>query len=140
MTPIHDYLLVEEAIPDTKLDGTNLTIKYDDSERFMYVKVIEVSSDIQEEILKMYSGITNDFSYADINRKLNHFAVGNILIINRVAKTPYKDGKYFISIKDVIAVEEFALGDTFERKPGILAVNPEQLKDLKDKEEILLRG
>lgn len=104
MEPVQDYLLVEEIIKDSVIEGTNLKTKYDDTERFMYVKVIKTSRDIIAEVSKLYKLPPN----VKVQELARPYQVGNILIINRVAKTPYKDGQYFISIKDVIAVEEYA--------------------------------
>lgn len=105
MEPVQDYLLVSEVIRDDKLEGSNLKIKYDDTERFMYVKVEKVSRDIVPEVAKLYNLPSHRVDIFDFTKP---YQEGNILIINRVAKTPYKDGQYFISIKDVIAVEEYA--------------------------------
>lgn len=105
MEPVQDYLLVEEVIKDNVIEGTNLKTKYDDTERFMYVKVIKTSRDIIPEVSKLLH-LTQNIRITDF---IKPYQEGNILIINRVAKTPYKDGQYFISIKDVIAVEEYAV-------------------------------
>lgn len=103
MKPIHDYLLVKELMFDDKIEGTNLSIKYDDSERFMYVEIVDVSKDIVPELSKYYPML----SAPDVRLMVSQVYVpGNKLIINRVAKTPYKDGTYFISFKDIIAFEE----------------------------------
>lgn len=101
MQPLHDYILVKEVIPDTSIKGTSLKIKYDDSERFMFVEVIKPSRDLAAELAKYYPVMSRQ----DITFKVRDFKEGNVLIINRVAKTPYKDGMYFISFKDVIAIE-----------------------------------
>lgn len=98
---LYDYLLVEEVFPNTTLEGTTLKRKYDDSERFMFVKVIQTSEMLQHELLKTYKTLDAESVTELINR---YFKEGSILIINRVAKTPYTDGTYFVSIKDVIGV------------------------------------
>lgn len=105
MEPIQDYLLVEEIIKTESISGTGLKTKYDDTERFMYVKVLKASKYLPLEISKMYN-LESPMSIP--MEVINDFAPGNTLIINRVAKTPYKDGQYFISIKDVVAVESYA--------------------------------
>ena len=98
---LFDYLLVEEVVPNDKLGDTGITLKYDDTERFMYVKIIQASPELYLEINKMYPAL----STAACNEFVNgYFEPGKVLLINRVAKTPYKEGTYFISIKDVIGV------------------------------------
>lgn len=99
MKLLHDYILVSEVINHDKIAGTDLTIKYDDSERFMIVEIIKVSPMILEEYLKQYPDLQNE----SLELVSSVYEVGNKLVINRVAKTPYKDGQYFISCKDVIA-------------------------------------
>lgn len=106
MRLLHDYILVKEVIADEKIEGTNLSVKYDDTERFMRVEVLQTSEFLTMEYLKYY-GIPKDGNEYDRQEKVieEFYKPGNVLIINRVAKTPYKDGMYFISFKDVIAVE-----------------------------------
>lgn len=102
MKLLHDYILVKEVIQNDTLEGTTLKTKYDDTERFMVVEIVEVSPCLPAEYAKYYPGI----GHADIRKIIsNTYQKGNKLIINRVAKTPYKDGLYFISFKDVIALE-----------------------------------
>jgi hypothetical protein len=100
MKLLHDYLLVKEVIEDTKLEGTSLNIKYDDSERFMNVEIVETSCLLSAEYHKYYP----DISLIEIRNLLRLLRPGTRLVINRVAKTPYKDGLYFISFKDIIAI------------------------------------
>lgn len=102
MKLLHDYILVKEVIQNDTLEGTTLKTKYDDTERFMVVEIIEVSPCLPAEYAKYYPGL----GHSDIRTIIsNTYQIGNKLIINRVAKTPYKDGLYFISFKDVIALE-----------------------------------
>ena len=102
MKLLHDYILVKEVIQNDTLEGTTLKTKYDDTERFMVVEIVEVSPCLPAEYAKYYPGI----GHHDIRTIIsNTYQIGNKLIINRVAKTPYKDGLYFISFKDVIALE-----------------------------------
>lgn len=103
MKLLHDYILVEEYKVENKLGDTGLTIKYDDSERFMFVRVLDVSPMLKSCYLKDYPTLTPTEANTIVSTS---YTKGNILIINRVAKTPYKDGQYFISYKDVIAVEQ----------------------------------
>lgn len=103
---IYDYLLVKEVIPEDTIGDTGLKTKYDDSERFMYVEVVQASEMLADSILKEYPNMSE--TYVQEVLVDGCFRPGNILIINRVAKTPYKDGLYFISIKDVIGVEKLA--------------------------------
>lgn len=103
MRVLHDYLLVKEIIEDNKLEGTNLTRAYDDTERFMTVEIIERSVELEAEYAKYYPMLSFQDSKMLVNSFYKH---GTRLIINRVAKTPYKDGLFFISFKDIIAIEE----------------------------------
>lgn len=100
---MHDYLLVKEIIEDTKIEGTNLNIKYDDSERFMTVEVVDKSYLLAAEYKKYYNSVPS----IEAHSIANLYKPGTQLIINRVAKTPYKDGLYFISFKDVIAITNY---------------------------------
>lgn len=103
MQVLHDYLLVKEVMEDSNIEGTNLKIKYDDTERFMVVEIVEASTTLDMEYTKYYPQISSQ----DANILVKTiYQKGTRLIINRVAKTPYKDGLYFISFKDIIAVEE----------------------------------
>lgn len=103
MKLIHDYLLVKEVIPNETLGNSGLKVKYDDSERFMTVEIIEMSPMLRDCYRKEYPS-ANDEQLMSLLDEV--YQVGNHLIINRVAKTPYKDGTYFISYKDVIGVEQ----------------------------------
>lgn len=102
MQLLHDYILVKEIVNNQELGNSGLKMKYDDSERFMTVEILDVSP----MLLDCYR---RDFPSADDTAlKLivsSAYAKGNHLIINRVAKTPYKEGTYFISYKDVIGVD-----------------------------------
>lgn len=100
MELMHDYLLIKEVIEESTLEGTDLSIKYDENKRFMVVEIIKASPMLLECYSKEYGeGITSK----TLEWLSNIYSVGNKLVINRVAKTPYKDGLYFISYKDVIA-------------------------------------
>lgn len=103
MRVMHDYLLVKEVIQNNTLEGTTLKTKYDDTERFMFVEVIEASDNLCLEYAKYYPNIGSQEARLLVKQC---YAPGTQLIINRVAKTPYKDGLYFISFKDVIAIEK----------------------------------
>ena len=98
---LYDHLLVEEVVPNDKVGDTGLTFKYDDTERFMYVKIIQASIELYLEINKMYPSLSRDACCEFVH---DYFEPGQVLLINRVAKTPYKEGTYFISVKDVIGV------------------------------------
>lgn len=103
MRLLHDYLLVKEIISTDKIEGTSLNMKYDDTNRFMTVEIVDVSSELALEYSKYYPSLKiNDAKM--ITDRL--YKKGNILVITRVAKTPYKDGLFFISFKDVVALEQ----------------------------------
>ena len=105
MKLLHDYLLVKEVIQDSKLEGTKLNLKYDDSDRFMLVEIVEVSKMLWAEYSKFYPALAEHPE--ELRLILNKYRPGTQLVINRVAKTPYKDGLYFISFKDIIAIESY---------------------------------
>ena len=103
MRLLHDYLLVKEIISTDKIEGTSLNMKYDDTNRFMTVEIVDVSSELALEYSKYYPSLKiNDAKM--ITDRL--YKKGNILVITRVAKTPYKDGLFSISFKDVVALEQ----------------------------------
>jgi len=101
MQLLHDNLLVKEAMKDTTIGGTSLHYKYDDDDPFMEVEVIDVSVELSAEYAKYYSSMNNlDLKFVISNI----YSVGSHLLIRRINKLPYKDGLFFISFKDVIAV------------------------------------
>ena len=100
MKLLNDYILVKECIPDNNLEGTNLKVKYDDNDPFMEVEIIDFSKDLVLEYVKYYPGLSKQDATMLVN---SYYSIGNHLIIRRISKTPYKDGLYFISFKDVIA-------------------------------------
>lgn len=107
MKLIHDYLLVKEIIPKKTIGNTGLQFKYDDSDRFMTVEIVERSELLANEYYKYLCGPSTPDASALKQLKIlvdDFYSVGNKLLINRVAKTPFKDGLYFISFKDVICV------------------------------------
>ena len=103
MTLMHDFLLVKELEENSTIAGTNLKYKFDDSNTFMNVEIIDVSKELPMEYAKYYN---LDLSLKkDIDRIINSFyKVGNKAIIRRISKVPYQDGLYFCSFKDIIAV------------------------------------
>lgn len=119
MKVMHDYILVKEVIQDTNIEGTNLKVKYDDTERFMTVEVIQASEELGMEYIKYYPQLQPMELRTHIQRC---YSPGTQLIINRVAKTPYKDGLFFISFKDVIAVEKEAVPTKTEEIEGQLTI------------------
>ena len=101
MQLLHDNLLVKEVVPDTTIGGTKLRYKYDDDDPFMEVEVIDVSIELEAEYAKYYSTLGRQ----DLQVVRNTiYCVGSHLLIRRINKVPYKDGLFFISFKDVIAV------------------------------------
>ena len=106
MRVLHDYLLVKEVVANSKIEGTSLNVKYDDTERFMIVEVVESSDMLGLEYAKYYN--IKDMDFRTMRELVSRIGKpGTQLIINRVAKTPYKDGLYFISFKDIIAIENY---------------------------------
>ena len=99
MQLLHDFLLVKEVVETGTLEGTSLTLKYDDTQRFMVVEIISISP----MLLTCYKKEYQNISESDMEMLKNVYKVGNKLVVSRVAKTPYKDGLLFISYKDVIA-------------------------------------
>lgn len=119
MRIMHDYLLVKEVIEDQTIEGTKLKVKYDDTERFMRVEVIQESCELAPEYIKVYP----TFNPMELRTHLKQcYSPGTQLIINRVAKTPYKDGLFFISFKDVIAVEKESIPTKTEEIEGQLTI------------------
>lgn len=101
MRLLHDYILVKEYIPENELAGTGLKMKYDDTSTFMEVEIVDVSENLILDYMKYYQGLSKLDATCLVN---SYYIIGKHLIIRRVSKTPYKDGLYFISFKDVIAV------------------------------------
>ena len=103
MTLMHDFLLVKELEENSTIAGTNLKYKFDDSNTFMNVEIIDVSKELPMEYAKYYN---LDLSLKkDIDRIINSFyKIGNKAIIRRISKVPYQDGLYFCSFKDIIAI------------------------------------
>lgn len=103
MTLMHDFLLVKELEENSTIAGTNLKYKFDDSNTFMNVEIIDVSKELPMEYAKYYN---LDLSLRrDIDRIINSFyKIGNKAIIRRISKVPYQDGLYFCSFKDIIAI------------------------------------
>lgn len=119
MRIMHDYLLVKEVIANQTIEGTRLKIKYDDTERFMTVEVVDMSCELALEYVKYYP----NFKPMDLKLHLKQcYSPGTQLIINRVAKTPYKEGLFFISFKDVIAVEKEVIPTKTEEIQGQLTI------------------
>ena len=73
-------ILVEELRDNLVLDG--VLIKYDDSNQYMFAKIINLPEKLISEL--------------DLN-------VADIIIINRVTKLPFIDGNYFINSNNIIA-------------------------------------
>lgn len=89
MVVTQNNLLVQEIISDLKTsDG--LIQKYDDSSNFIFANIIEVGEYLDNKTL---------YQNKD-----------NVLILRRISKIPFLDGKYFIDEKDILGVmskEEF---------------------------------
>ena len=103
MKLLSDYILVKEVIPEVTMEDSNLKFTYDDNSPFMEVEIVDVSQNLPLEYVKYYSALSKMDAVTLVN---SYYRIGNHLIIRRVSKTPYKDGLYFISFKDVIATME----------------------------------
>lgn len=104
MTLMHDFLLVKEIEENGTIEGTNLKMKFDDSNTFMNVEIVGVSTELYAEYAKYYN-LDMAKSRADIIRVVNKlYKKGNKAIIRRISKVPYQNGLYFCSFKDIIAI------------------------------------
>lgn len=89
----HDNILVTELHKDSKAGA--LIVNQDESSAYIFVKIEGASKE----------------SIESLNLDLNKLD-DTILIINRVAKIPFIQNKFFVSYKDVIAIID---KDYFER-------------------------
>ena len=96
-----DFLLVKEVNENEKIAGTNLNMKYDDNSHFMVAEIVGISSELTVEYAKYYN-LTNT-RYQDLQMLLSQYKVGQRVILQRIAKVPYKDGLFFVSFKDILA-------------------------------------
>lgn len=88
---VHDNILVTEVHKDSKAGA--LLVNQDESSAYMFVSVEQISTEASEAL-----GIispSNDF----------------YLVVQRTAKLPFIQNKFFISHKDVIAIID---RDSFE--------------------------
>jgi hypothetical protein len=95
-----DFILVKEVNLDDKIEGTNLTMKYDDNSHFMVAEIVAVSSELELEYAKYYPAIKNVMDARAVAAK---YKPGTRVVLQRIAKVPYKDGLYFASFKDILA-------------------------------------
>lgn len=79
----HDNILVTELVKDSKAGV--LTVSQDESSAYMFVKIEEISNESKTAL--------------DISDVKNI-----ILVVQRTAKIPFIQSKFFISYKDVVAV------------------------------------
>ena len=79
----HDNILVTEIVKDSKAGV--LTVSQDESSAYMFVKIEEISNESKEQL--------------DISDVENI-----ILVVQRTAKIPFIQSKFFISYKDVVAI------------------------------------
>lgn len=79
----HDNILVTELVKDSKAGV--LTVSQDESSAYMFVKIEEISNESKTSL--------------DISDVENI-----ILVVQRTAKIPFIQSKFFISYKDVVAV------------------------------------
>lgn len=79
----HDNILVTELVKDSKAGV--LTVSQDESSAYMFVKIEEISNESKTAL--------------DISDVENI-----ILVVQRTAKIPFIQSKFFISYKDVVAV------------------------------------
>ena len=104
MKLMHDFLLVKEIEENSVIEGTNLKRKFDDTDTFMNVEIIDVSEELPMEYAKFYN-IDAKEARNDIMRIINtYYKKGNTAIIRRISKVPYENGLYFCSFKDIIAI------------------------------------
>ena len=104
MKLMHDFLLVKEIEENSVIEGTNLKRKFDDTDTFMNVEIIDVSEELPMEYAKFYN-IDAREAHNDIMRIINtYYKKGNTAIIRRISKVPYENGLYFCSFKDIIAI------------------------------------
>lgn len=95
-----DFILVKELNEDQKIEGTNLTMKYDDNSHFMLAEIVDISNELALEYAKYYPAIKN---IMDAKAVVKKFKPGTKVVLQRIAKVPYKDGLYFASFKDILA-------------------------------------
>lgn len=95
-----DFILVKELNEDQKIAGTNLTMKFDDNSHFMLAEIVDVSDELALEYAKYYPAIKNIMDAKAVAKK---FKPGTKVVLQRIAKVPYKDGLYFASFKDILA-------------------------------------
>lgn len=101
---LHDFILVKEVVMENKIEGTNLNVKYDDTERYMFAEIVQVSRDLPLELMKYYPELQKESPSSVKNFIEKIYKPGNKVILQRIAKVPFKDGLYFASFKDVLAV------------------------------------
>lgn len=98
-----DFILIKEVIPESKIEGTDLNIKYDDNEHFMVAEIIQVSEDLPLEYSKYYPILQGE-TIGAIKTLIAKIKPGAKVVLQRIAKVPYKDGLYFASFKDILAI------------------------------------
>lgn len=98
-----DFILVKEVILDNKIEGTDLNIKYDDNEYYMTAEIVAVSEDLALEYSKYYPLLQNE-TLGAVKTLLSKIRPGTKVVLQRIAKVPYKDGLYFASFKDILAI------------------------------------
>lgn len=104
LTLLHDFILVKEITDNGTIEGTNLNLKYDDSSHFMLAEIVEISQELHLEYIKQYPALQEEGSY-NVKRFVNSlYKPGTRIVLQRIAKVPYKDGLYFASYKDVLAI------------------------------------
>lgn len=101
---LHDFILIKEVTMDNKIEGTDLNIKYDDNEYYMFAEIVQVSKELPLEYAKYYPDLQNESMASIRNIVDNLYRPGNKVVLQRIAKVPFKDGLYFASFKDVLAV------------------------------------
>ena len=116
-----DFLLIKEVNETGKIEGTNLNILHDDNSHFMLGEIVEVSQELNIEYLRYYC--LKDISYQDLQALLAKFKPGRQVIIQRIAKVPYKDGLYFVSFKDILGF----ITEESEKEPNVKNHKPPQI-------------
>ena len=96
-----DFILVKEVEDTGTIGDTELKLKYDDNSHFMVAEIVKVSTELAIEYVKYYSLV--NLSHNDRMELLSRYKPGRKVVLQRIAKVPYKDGLYFASFKDILA-------------------------------------
>ena len=93
--PIRDNILVKEIVKDSK--AGNLIINQDESSSYMFVKVEDISYEALFDLNDAINDTLDNLECDLLNGKY-------LLVISRIAKFPFVQDKFFISVKDIRAI------------------------------------